>query len=180
MSTTYAKIRATLAEMSKKQAWDFQNAKSAMVARDKARTEDNFHARQSSSTRKKPISDESFEKLFSLMVELDLLRKNQAEDYYITEAVKDALNDDERYKLLLSRRIADYLEKRDANITEIRKAAESINYPRVRNPETILEILKHDGKATKMTVATFTQVLFLLACAEKRAERHMRIFYEFN
>jgi hypothetical protein len=180
MSTTYAKIRACLAEMSKKQAWDFQAAKSAMVARDKIRAEENFHGRQRSTNRKKPISDESFEKLFGLMVDLDLLRRDKSEDLYIPDSVREALNDEERYKLMLSRRITEYLEKRDANIADVRKASESINYPRVRDPETILEIVKRDGKAVKMNVATFTQVLFLLACAAKRAERHMRIFYEFN
>jgi hypothetical protein len=180
MSTTYAKIRATLAEMSKRQAWDFQSAKTAMVARDKARSEDNFHSRQRSTNRKKAVSDESFDKLFGLMVDLDLLRRDKSEDLYIPDTVKESLNDDERYKLMLSRRVTEYLEKRDANIADIRKASESISYPKVRDPETILEIVKRNGKAAKMNVATFTQVLFLLACAAKRAERHMRIFYEFN
>jgi hypothetical protein len=180
MSTTYAKIRACLAEMSKKQSWEFQALRGAMVARDKSRGEDNFHLRRVSTNRKKSLSDESFERLLNLMIDLDLLRKDKSEDFYIPDAVKHSLDDDERYKLMLSRRVTEYLEKSDVTITEIRQAADSINYPNVRDPATILEVIKRSGKAVKLNVAKFTQVLFLLACAAKRAERHMRIFYEFK
>jgi hypothetical protein len=180
MSTTYAKIRACLAEMSKKQSWDFQALKGSMVARDKSRGEDNFHVRQISTSRKKSLSDASFERLLSLMIDLDLLRKDKSEDFYIPDAVKDSLDDDERYKLILSRRVTQYLEKNEVTIAAMRQAANSINYPNVRDPETILEVIKRNGKTVKLSVAKFTQVLFLLACAAKRAERHMRIFYEFK
>jgi hypothetical protein len=180
MSTTYAKIRATLAEMGNRSTWSPKQLKEQLVRRDKRRGENNFHIRQNSSTKAQPVSDGSLDKLFNMMIDLDLIRKNKEDDLFMPEVVKTALDDDARYKLLLSRRITDLLERNNADIGEIKAAALSINYPSVRDPETILKIVQQKGKAEQFTVPTFTQVLFLLANAEHRAERHMRIFYEFK
>lgn len=180
MSTTYAKMRATIAEMSRNASWTPQELKDALVDRDRKRDENNFHTRQRASDKKKPLSPGAFEKLFNLMAELDLIRKDRADDFVITDIVRKAVDDDARYKLLLSARVTEFLDRNGAKIGSIRQAAESINYPDVRDPETILEILKRGGEATKFNVSTFTQILFLLAGAEQTARRHMRIFYEFR
>ena len=180
MSTTYAKIRATLAEMSKKASWEFHELKQSVVSRDKARTEENFLIKKASTKRKNPISDEAFDRLLRFMMDIDLLRKNKTDDFYLPDAVKDLLDDDERYRLMLSRRVTDYLDKNEVSVAQIRRAAASINYPDVRDPATILGVLKNNSGSVEVNVIRFTQVLFLLACAGKRAERHMRIFYEFK
>jgi hypothetical protein len=180
MSTTYAKIRATLAEVSKKSSWEFHELKAAVVSRDKSRTEENFLTKQTATKRKKPVSDESFDRLLRLMVELDLLRKDKTDDFYMPDAVKDSLDDDERYRLMLSRRITEYLDKCQVTIAQIRQATQLIQYPNVRDPATILETIKKTSSTVEINVGKFTQILFLFACAGKRAQRHMRIFYEFK
>lgn len=179
MSTTYTKIRSTLAEMTRQPSWSPTQLKAALVARDKNRSENHFHTRPKAARQKRPLSDEAFDRLFQLMTSLDLIRRDKSDDYVISDPVKNSLSDDARYKLLLSRRVTDLLDQNGANIASIREAALTINYPDVRDPETILEVLKRSGAAPKFNVSTFTQILFLLAGAEQRAQRHMRIFYEF-
>jgi len=132
MSTTYAKIRATLAEMAKKASWNPQQQKAELIKRDKVRAENNFHNLKNSSANRRPLSDVSFEKLFEFMIELDLIKRDKSDDFVVPELVKASLDDDARYKLLLSRRVTDLLDRHDANIAEIRTAAQSINYPNVR------------------------------------------------
>jgi|SRR5208337_169891 len=193
MATTYAKIRATLAEMVRKPSWTPQQLKADLVNRDKIRKENTFQTRQRGTNRKRPLSDDAFARLFEFMIELGLITRDAEENFQLPKIVRTQLEDEERYKRFLSRRVTELLEQNDINMTDLRKAAQRINYPDVRDPETILENLKRDGrgdndrngdlaksKVEKMTAARFTQILFLLAIAAQSAERHMRIFYDFK
>lgn len=167
--------------------------KASLVNRDKSRNENTFQTRPRGSNRKRPLSDDAFDRLFEFMLELGLITKDAEENFQLPQIVRAQLEDEERYKRFLSRRVTELLEQNDINIDDLRKATKNINYPRIRNPETILEILKRDvkgkrddkgdisdSKVEKMTVPRFTQILFLLASAAQSAERHMRIFYDFK
>jgi hypothetical protein len=175
MSTTYTKIRAVLAEMAGK-AWTPQQIKADLTVRDRKRGESNFHVRLRGSKRKSTLSDDAFDRLFALMIELELIRRDENENLQVLPNVRAQLADEDRYKIFLSRKVTALLDRADATIADIRQVAEAINYPDVRDPETILEALKQGGKAEKMALARFKQILFLLAGAEQSAERHMRIF----
>jgi hypothetical protein len=180
MSTTYTKIRAVLAEMAGKPSWTPQQIKADLIVRDRKRDESNFHVRQRASKRKRALSDDAFDRLFALMIELELIKRDEGENFQIPQVVRTQLAEEGRYKIFLSRKVTALLDQADATIADIKQAAEAINYPSVRDPETILEELKQKGKAEKMALGRFKQILFLLAGAEQSAERHMRIFYDFK
>jgi hypothetical protein len=127
------------------------------------------------------------------MIELGLITRDGEENFQLPKIILTQLEDEERYKRFLSRRVTGLLEQNDINMADLRKAAQKINYPDVRDPETILKIVKRGGKGEndskgdpveskveKMTVPRFTQILFLLASTAQSAERHMRIFYDFK
>lgn len=109
-----------------------QQLKADLVNRDKKRKENTFQTRQGGS--KRPISDDAFDRLFEFMVELGLITKDAEENFQLPQIVRTQLEDEERYKRFLSRRVTELLEQNDINIADLRKAARSINYPDVRNP----------------------------------------------
>ena len=131
--------------MVKKPTWALQQLKANLVSRDKNRNENIFQTRQRGSNRKRPLSDDAFGRLFEFMLELGLIAKDAEENFQLPQIVRTQLEDEERYKRFLSRRVTELLEQNDINIPDLRKATQSINYPKVRNPETILEVLKRNG-----------------------------------
>jgi hypothetical protein len=193
MATTYIKIRATLAEMVGKKSCTPQQLKAHLANRDKVRKEAVFQGRRQGPGQRRPLSDDAFQRLFEFMQELGLITKDAKENLLLPATVQGQLEDEQRYKIFLSRRVSELLEQSDISIPDLRKATNSINYPRVRDPETILGVLKKENKAKnnnkgqtseskleQMKVPRFRQILFLLASAEQSAQRHMHISYDFN
>jgi hypothetical protein len=166
--------------MKDKKLWTPEDLRNALIQRDKRRGETVFHIRPKASSRKKSISEEAFNRLFKTLIILELVTENGNQDLSLGNTVSQVLHDEPKFQNLVSRKIGEYLDRKGAPLQEIRLCAESINYPGVRDPTTILQKLKVPGNAIDISKEQFSQMLFLLACAEKRASRHMKIFYEFN
>lgn len=180
MSTTYAKIRATLGEMTSQKTWPPEDLKSSLAKRDNSRGENVFRIRVKGSKKMKRISDDALDRLFATMVDLKLIEQNNNEDLCITEAIQQVLGDQSKYQILLSRRVTAFLDSKDAKMSNIRDCAATINYPDVRDADTIYLKLQAKGHAQDLRAKQFSQLIYLLACAQRRATRHMRVFYEFK
>ena len=180
MSTTYAKIRATLGQMTSQKSWPPEDLKTSLAERDDKRGENIFRIRVKGSQKMQRISDDALDRLFNTMLDLKLIEQNNNEDLCVLEAIQQVLGDQSRYQIVLSRRVTAFLDGKDAKMSNIRDCAATINYPDVRDADTIFLKLKDKGHAKDLRANQFSQLIFLLACAQRRATRHMRVFYEFN
>jgi len=114
------------------------------------------------------------------MIKLGLIRETQSQKLMIQPRTTEVLEDEVKFGELITRRIMSILEDAGVPYGDIRTAANEIQLPEVRDPATILRKLQTNGNASEITDREFSRLLFLLACAGQRAERHIRTFYEFR